>query len=73
MKFPKHIKHRGRVLTTIYEPKRYPLYRVAWNAAGKRMMKSFPRYGEAKRHAEQPNQLFSTLQKNLDYSSLINV
>lgn len=53
VKFPKRIKYRGRVLATIYgKSKSYPLYRVAWNAAGKRMMKAFPRYGEAKRHAD---------------------
>jgi integrase len=54
VKFPKHIKHRGRTWATIYaKSKHYPLYRVAWTVAGKRMMKAFPRYGEAKRHADQ--------------------
>ena len=53
VRFPKRIKYRGRVLATIYRPsKHYRCYRVAWSAAGKRTMKAFPRYGEAKRHAD---------------------
>lgn len=52
--YPKRIKHRGHVLATIYRPSRsYPLYRVSWTVAGKRQMKSFPRYGEAKRFADK--------------------
>ena len=54
VKFPKHIKFRGMDLATIYRPsKSYPNYRVAWTVAGKRMMKGFHRYGEAKSHADQ--------------------
>ena len=54
MTFPKHIEHRGKVLATIYrKSKSYPLYRVSWTVAGKRMMKAFPLYGEAKRHADK--------------------
>ena len=54
MKFPKRIKFRGRPLATIYRPsKSYPNYRVAWTAGGRRMMKGFPRYGDAKSHADQ--------------------
>lgn len=52
MKYPKHIKHRGRVLASIYGKGKYPLYRVGWTVAGKRMMKAFDRYGEAKRYAD---------------------
>ena len=53
VKFPKRIKHRGRTLVTIYaKSENCPLYRLAWTVAGKRMMKAFPRYGEAKRHAD---------------------
>ena len=52
VKFQKRIKHRGRVLATIYKPKGYALYRVAWTAASKRIMKAFPHYGEAKRYAD---------------------
>ncbi|PYK96031.1 MAG: hypothetical protein DME19_21060, partial [Verrucomicrobia bacterium] len=32
--------------------KSYSSYRVAWTTAGRRMMKAFLRYGEAKRHAD---------------------
>ena len=33
VKFPKRIKHGGKVLATIYgKSKSYPLYRVAWTA-----------------------------------------
>lgn len=54
MKFPKRIEYRRRVLATIYgKSKSYPLYRVSWTVAGRRMMKAFPRYGEAKRHADE--------------------
>jgi integrase len=54
VKFPKRIKFRGRPLATIYRPSKcYPNYRVAWTAAGRRMMKGFPHYGDAKRHADE--------------------
>jgi integrase len=54
VKFPKRIKFRGKQLAVIYRPsKSYPHYRVSWTAGGRRMMKGFRRYGEAKRHADQ--------------------
>jgi len=54
VKFPKHVRFRGKELATIYRPsKSYPNYRVAWTAGGRRMMKGFHRYGDAKRHADQ--------------------
>jgi hypothetical protein len=54
VKFPKRIKYRGRPLATIYRPsKSYPDYRVAWRAGGRRMMKAFHRYGDAKGHADK--------------------
>ena len=54
VKFPKHITFRGRALATIYRPsKSYSNYRVAWTVNGKRMMKGFHRYGDAKGHADQ--------------------
>jgi hypothetical protein len=52
VKYPKRIKYRGKVLATIYKPKSYPLYRVAWQVAGQRRMASFPSYSLAKRHAD---------------------
>jgi hypothetical protein len=54
VKFPKHVKHRGKTLATIYRPARtYPSYRVAWTVAGKRKMKAFRSYDEAKEHADE--------------------
>jgi integrase len=53
VKFPKRIKHRGRVLATVYgKSKGRDSYRVAWHIAGKRRMASFPSYSLAKRHAD---------------------
>lgn len=46
MKFPKRVKHRGRVLAMIYgKSESYSLYRVAWSVNGKRRMKAFERFG----------------------------
>ena len=54
MKFPKHIKFRGKALAVLYCPsKHYPNYRVSWTAGGCRMMKGFHRYGDATSHADQ--------------------
>jgi integrase len=53
VRFPKRIKHRGRVLATIYgRCKGRDSYRVAWNVAGQRRMASFPSYALAKGHAD---------------------
>jgi integrase len=53
VKYPKRIKHRGRVLATIYAKcKGRDSYRVAWQVAGRRQMASFHTYSEAKRHAD---------------------
>jgi integrase len=53
VKFPKRIKHRGRVLATIYgKCEGRDSYRVAWQVAGQRRMASFPSYSLAKRHAD---------------------
>jgi integrase len=53
VKFPKRIKHRGRVLATIYgKSKGRDSYRVAWQVAGRRRMASFPSYSFAKQHAD---------------------
>lgn len=62
VKFPKRVKHRGRVFATIYgKSKSYPLYRVAWQAQGKRLMKAFPRFGGE----DGANQFADSLVKNL--------
>jgi len=53
VKFPKRIKHRGRVLATIYgKSKGRDSYRVAWHVAGRRRMASFPSYSLAKSHGD---------------------
>jgi len=53
VKYPKRIKHRGRILATIYgRCKGRDSYRVAWQVAGRRHMASFRTYSEAKRHAD---------------------
>jgi integrase len=53
MRFPKRIRHRGQVLTTIYaKSKSYPAYRLAWRVAGKRRMERFQTYSEAKHRAD---------------------
>ena len=53
VKFPKRIKHRGRVHATIYgKSKGRDSYRVAWQVAGKRRMASFASYSLAKRYAD---------------------
>jgi integrase len=47
------IRHRGRVLATIYgKSKSYPAYRLAWRVTGKRRMERFQTYSEAKRRAD---------------------
>lgn len=44
----------GPVMARIYKPaKAYPLYRLAWSVAGKRLMKAFPTYSDAKRHGDE--------------------
>jgi integrase len=54
VKFPKRVKFRGRRLATIYKPsKTYPAFRLAWSVNGKRHMKRFDRYGDAKTHADE--------------------
>ncbi len=55
-KWPKKVKHRNKVLAKIYQPcSGRDSYRVAWHAAGRRLMKSFPTYsgpGGAREFAE---------------------
>jgi len=53
VKFPKKIKHRGKVLAKIYgKSKSYPFYRVSYYAAGTRRLLSFRTYSEAKTKAD---------------------
>jgi integrase len=52
VRFPKSIKHRDAKAVIYGKTKARPYYRVAWKAAGRRQMKSFLKYGEAKAHAD---------------------
>ncbi len=53
MKFPQVIRHR-RIEATIYGKSRhYPRYRLAYYVAGKRRLRTFAAYGEAKIEAER--------------------
>jgi hypothetical protein len=53
VKWPKRIKHRGKVLASIYrKTKNYPFYRLAYYSAGQRRLLSFGTYSEAKTKAE---------------------
>jgi hypothetical protein len=53
VRFPKRIKHRNKLLATIYgKSKAYPFYRVCAYVAGKRRMSSYRTYGEAKSAAD---------------------
>ena len=46
IRWPKKVKHRGKVLAKIYRSEGRAGYRVAWQAAeGGRMMRSFASYG----------------------------
>ncbi len=52
VRFPKVIQHR-RITATIYGKKaNYPFYRLAYYVAGKRVIRHFKTYGEAKAEAE---------------------
>jgi hypothetical protein len=53
MRFPRTIRHRKAQATIYGKSKSYPFYRVAHRLRGKRFMKSFDNYFEAKAHAEK--------------------
>ncbi|MEO5803870.1 MAG: tyrosine-type recombinase/integrase [Verrucomicrobiota bacterium] len=53
MKFPKVIKHRKAEVTIYGKKKSYPFYRLAYRVNGKRRMKHFATYGEAKTAADK--------------------
>jgi integrase len=53
VKFPKKIKYRGRVLAKIYgKSKGYPFYRLCYYVAGKRHVRSFRTYAEARKEGD---------------------
>ncbi len=53
MKFPKVIKHRRYEATIYGKRKNYPYYRLAYYTAGKRHIRHFRTYGEAKGEADR--------------------
>jgi integrase len=53
VRFPKVIRHRKAEVTIYGRKKAYPFYRVAWRANGRRMMKHFSTYGQAKAEADR--------------------
>ncbi len=53
MKFPVIVKHRRAEATIYGKTPAYPFYRLAYRAAGKRFVRSFPTYGDARREADK--------------------
>jgi hypothetical protein len=53
MRFPKTIKHRRFEVTIYGKSKNYPYYRIAYYAAGKRHVRNFKIFSEAKSEAER--------------------
>lgn len=53
VKFPKVIRHRKAEVTIYGKKPKYPFYRLAYRINGRRLMKSFQMYGEAKTEAEK--------------------
>lgn len=53
MKFPVIIRHRRQKVTIYGKTPGYPLYRIAYHSAGKRVVKSFATYSKAKAKADK--------------------
>jgi ABC-type molybdenum transport system ATPase subunit/photorepair protein PhrA len=53
MRFPKIIRHRKKEVTIYGKTASYGFYRIAYHAAGKRHLRNFKTYGEAKDEAER--------------------
>jgi integrase len=53
VKFPQTVTHRKAEVTIYGKSGSYPFYRIVFRANGKRCMKSFATYGEAKEEAEK--------------------
>jgi site-specific recombinase XerD len=53
MKFPQTIAYRGQKARIYGRSEIYPYYRVAYRANGKRVLRTFSAYAEAKEHAEK--------------------
>ena len=52
MRFPVTVKHRRAEAVIYAKSKSYPYYRVAYRAAGERIIRSFATYPEARKEAE---------------------
>ena len=52
MRFPVTVKHRRAEAVIYAKSKSYPYYRMAYRAAGKRIIRSFSTYSEARKEAE---------------------
>ena len=53
MRFPVKVKHRRSEAKIYAKSKKYPYYRLAYRAAGKRIVRSFSTYAEAKQEADK--------------------
>jgi integrase len=53
MKFPVTIKHRRSQATIYAKSEKYPYYRLSYRAAGKRIIRSFATYAEAKEEGKK--------------------
>lgn len=52
MRFPVKVRHRKAEATIYGKSEAYPFYRLAYRAAGKRIVRSFATYAEAKQEAD---------------------
>ena len=52
MRFPVKLKHRKAEATIYGKSEAYPFYRLAYRAAGKRILRSFSTYSDARQEAE---------------------
>src|SRR6266568_4692180 len=51
-RFPMKVRHRGASATIYPKTARYPFYRVLFRADGKRVVRNFKTYAEAKKAAK---------------------
>jgi integrase len=53
VKFPVTVKHRHAKVKIYKKSKKYPFYRIAYRAAGGRVVRSFKTFGQARREAKR--------------------
>jgi integrase len=70
VKFPKKIKHRGKVLAKIYRSSGRAGYRVSWSAGGERQLRSFSRYAGSGGAAQFAENLVKQLAAGSDAARL---